>query len=173
MEMKEKFKQTFDEVHAPEDLLGKVMELNMKKREFKTRNLVKAAVCVLAITTGVFAAGNGICYAATGESLVATVKIMVNGQQIQPENVKWEKNGEEYEGSIILPSEDGTSTGFFITTDENPEEVVVDIDAETEVTEDGTVEEVVVLEVDEEDVNSAKYEKKEEANSSADMDGTE
>lgn len=85
---------------------------------------------------------------------MTTVKIMVNGQQIQPENVKWEKNGEEYEGSIILPSEDGTSTGFFITTDENPEEVVV-------------------LEVDEEDVNSAKYEKKEEANSSADMDGTE
>lgn len=173
MEMKEKFKQTFDEVHAPEDLFGKVMELNMKKREFKTRNLIKAAVCALVITTGVVAAGNGICYAATGESLVTTVKIMVNGQQVQPENVKWEKNGEEYEGSIILPSEDGTSVGLFITTDENPEEVVVDIDAETEVTEDGKVEEVVVINVDGEDVNSAKYEKKEEANSSADMDGTE
>ena len=173
MKMQEKFKQTFDEVHAPEDLLGKVMELNMKKREFKTRNLVKAAVCALVITTGVFAAGNGICYAANGESLVTTVKIIINGVEQDPADIKWQTNGEEYQGSVILPGEDGSSKGFVITTEENPEDVVIDISTEEETGENGKVEEVVVMEVEEGYAGSVKYENKEEANSSADMDETE
>lgn len=173
MKMQEEFKQTFDEVHAPEALLGKVMELHMEKKDFKTRNLVKAAVCALAVTMGVFAAGNGICYAATGESLVTKVKIIINGKEIQPMDMEWQKNGEEYTGSIVFPDQEGSSSGFVITTDENPEDLVIDISTEEETEEDGTVEEVVVMEIDEENATSIMYEKEENANSSGDMDVTE
>ena len=173
MKMQEKFKQTFDVVHAPEDLLGKVMELHREKKEFKTRNLIKAAVCVLAVTMGVFAAGNGICYAATGESLVTKVKIIINGEEIQPMDMEWKKNGEEYTGSIVFPDQEGSSSGFVITTDENPEDVVIDIITEEKSVDDDKVEEVVVMEIDEEDASSIMYEKQETANSSEDMDDSE
>ncbi len=174
MKMQERFKQTFDEVHAPEDLLGKVMELHMQKKEFKTRNLVKAAVCVLAVTMGVFAAGNGICYAATGESLMTKVRIIIDGEEIQPMDMEWEKNGDKYTGSIIWSDEEGSSSrGLVLTTDENPEDVVIDITTEEETVEDDKVEEIVVMEIDEEDAASIMYEKQESANSSEDMDDSE
>ncbi len=173
MKMQEKFKQTFDEVHAPEDLLGKVMELDMKKKEFKTRNMVKAAVCALAVATGVFAAGNGICYAATGESLMTNVKIIINGEELDAADMQWQKHGEEWHGSTELTGKDGISRGVDFTTVENPEDIVIDIVTEEETGEDGKVEETVRMEVDEEDVDSVMYEEEEKVNSSEDMDETE
>lgn len=149
----EKFKQTFDEVHAPEGLLGKVMDLQMEKREFKTRNFVKAAVCVLAVTIGMFAASNGICYAATGESLVTKMKIVINGEETQ-QDVEWTQQGDSYVGEIVIPSEDGSSVTVFTVSDDIQEnmDVTMEIFKEKTEGEDGVVEEETVeIEITEEE----------------------
>lgn len=184
MNNQEKFKQTFDEVHAPEGLLGKVMDMHMEKKEFKTRHLVKAALCALAVTCGVFAAGNGICYAATGESLVTKMKIVINGEETE-KDVEWTKKGDAYHGEIVIPSEDGSSVTVLTVSDDIPEnmDVFMEISKEEVPEEDDIVEEAVVeLRIEDEETESAvTYESFEagaakaevSSNSSEDMDAAE
>ena len=149
MKNHEKFKQIYDEVHAPEGLYGKVMDLYMKKKEFKTRNLVKVAVCALAVTLGLFGAGNGICYAATGETLMTKMKVIINGEETQQE-VNWSRNGDAYHGEVVIPNEDGSSVTIFTVSDELPEnmDVVMDITQDGKENEDGiTTEDTVEISV--------------------------
>ena len=61
MSNKEDVKKVYDQIHAPEALLGKVME--MKKEKFSFRNSVKYALVAAAALVMTFVAGNGICYA--------------------------------------------------------------------------------------------------------------
>ena len=145
MNNQEKFKQTFDQVHAPEALLGKVMDLQMEKREFKTRNLVKVAVCALALGLGLFGAGNGICYAATGESLVTKIKVVINGEEMQ-QDIEWTQQGDIYHGEAVIPSEDGSSVTVLTVSDDIPEnmDVVMEISKDENVGKDGVTEEEVV-----------------------------
>lgn len=145
MKNQEKFKQTFDEIHAPEALLGKVMDLQMEKKEFKTRNLVKAAVCALAVTLGMFGAGNGICYAATGESLVTKMKIVINGEETV-QDVEWKQTEEGYHGEVVIPDEDGASVTVFTVSDDIPENMNVSMEISKEEVpgDEGMVEEEVV-----------------------------
>ncbi len=160
MNNQEKMKQTYDEIHAPEGLLGKVMDLHMEKKEFKTRKLVKAAVCALAVTIGVFAASNGICYAATGESLVTKMMVVINGEETSYD-VNWTQQGNVYHGEVVIPSEDGSSVTVFTVSDDIPEgmDVSMEINKEETEGEDGVVEEETVeIEIhDEEKVESFIY----------------
>ena len=150
MNNQEKFKQTFDRVHAPEALLGKVMDMQMEKKEFKTRNLVKALVCAIALGLGLFGAGNGICYAATGESLVTKMKVVINGEETQ-QDVEWKKQGDVYHGNVTIPSEDGSSVTVLTVSDDIPEnmDVYMDISKEETAGEDGVTEETVEIEITE------------------------
>lgn len=190
MNNQEKFKRTYDEVHAPEELLGKVMDLQMEKREFKTRNMVKAAVCAIALGLGLFGAGNGICYAATGESLVTKMKVVINGEETQ-QDVQWTQNGDVFHGEVVIPSEDGSSVTVLTVSDDIPENMHVEMEYQEGGTEgaDGTVtEDTVILEINEDaSINSVAVEKQESvsgnssekekkdvsANSSGNMDETE
>ena len=81
-------KEVYDQIHAPEALLGKVME--MKKDTFKFRNCVKFAVAAVAALALTFVAGNGICYAATGETLFSKIKVCINGTEVTPD-ITWEE----------------------------------------------------------------------------------
>lgn len=153
MNNQEKFKQTFDQIHAPEALLGKVMDMQTEKKEFKTRNLVKVMVCALALGLGLFGAGNGICYAATGESLVTTMKVIINGEETMYD-VEWKQQGNVYHGNITIPNEDGSSVTVLTVSDDIPEnmDVTMDISKEETVGEDGvTEEETVEIEIKEEE----------------------
>lgn len=143
MKNHENFKQIYDQVHASEGLLGKVMDLQMEKKEFKTRNLVKAVVCALALGIGLFGAGNGICYAATGESLVTKMKVVINGEETL-QDVEWRQQGDAYQGEVVIPSEDGSSVTVLTVSEDAPENFDVDM----EIQKDGT-EEVVIMEIDE------------------------
>lgn len=160
MNNQEKIKQTFDQIHAPETLLGKVMDLQMEKREFKMRNFVKIAVCVLVLGLGLFGAGNGICYAATGESLMTKMKIVINGEETQ-QDVEWKQQGDSYVGELVIPSEDGSSVTVFTVSDDIPEniDVIMEISKEKREGEDGVVEEETVeIEITEEEkVQSFSY----------------
>lgn len=177
MNNQEKFKQTYDEIHAPEGLLGKVMDLHMEKKEFKTRNVVKAAVCAIAVTLGMFGAGNGICYAATGETLVTKMRVVINGEETE-KDIEWTQKGDTYHGEITIPGEDNSSVTVYTISDEMPEDmdVFLDIHKEEVEGEDGIVEEETVeLEIrEEENVQSFIYDSSEvPQNSDEDMDEAE
>ena len=124
--MKEKIRQVYDEIHAPEVLLGKVME--MKKDEFKGRRMVKyiaAAVLALAITV---VASNGICYAATGETWIGKIKVWINGVETE-HDVTWHQEGDVLYGTIEMEVEEGEPFEMEIATEggvtDRFEEVVI------------------------------------------------
>lgn len=119
----EYFRQTFDEVYAPEGLYGKVMNLNMEKKKFVTRNVIRAAVCVFTVTVGMFAAAGGICYAATGESLVKKIKVELDGEE---KAVKWSDDGKNAHGEIEIPDGDGEKFEISIP-DTKPEDMDISV----------------------------------------------
>ena len=132
--MKEKIRQVYDEIHAPEVLLGKVME--MKKDEFKGRRMVKyiaAAVLALAITV---VASNGICYAATGETWIGQMKVWINGVETE-QDVTWQQDGDTLIGTLEMEVEEGEPFEMEIVTeagetDEFEEVVIVAVTSEKE-----------------------------------------
>ena len=124
--MKDKIRQVYDEIHAPEALLGKVME--MKKDEFKGRRVVKyiaAAVLALAIMV---AASNGICYAATGETWIGKMKVWINGVETE-QDVTWQQDGDTLVGIMEMEVEEGEPFEMEIVTEggetDRFEEVVI------------------------------------------------
>ena len=124
--MNSKIKSVYDEIHAPEVLLGKVME--MKKEEFKGRMLVKyvaAAVLALIITV---VASNGICYAATGETWISKIKILVNGEE-REQDIIWYQEGDVFYGTIEIEAEEGEPMEVTVSSEtgleENIEEIVI------------------------------------------------
>lgn len=124
--MKDKIRQVYDEIHAPEALLGKVME--MKKDEFKGRRIVKyiaAAVLALAIMV---AASNGICYAATGETWIGKMKVWINGVETE-QDVTWQQDGDTLVGIMEMEVEEGEPFEMEIVTEggetDRFEEVVI------------------------------------------------
>lgn len=132
--MNDKIKQVYDEIHAPEALLGKVME--MKKDEFKGRRMVKyiaAAVLALAITV---VASNGICYAATGETWIGKMKVWINGVETE-QDVTWQQDGDTLIGTLEMEVEEGEPFEMEIVTeagetDEFEEVVIVAVTSEKE-----------------------------------------
>ena len=79
MKFRNDYQDTFKEVHAPVELSRKVM--NMQKTENKRTavSFMRRLAAVAAITMVVLVGGNGIAYAATGNSLLTTVKVYLNG----------------------------------------------------------------------------------------------
>ena len=84
------YKETFDKVHVPEELLGKVMDME-NQTEKKAKRGWRYAMGALAAAFGLFVASNGICYAATGETWVSRVTIYLNGEKVEKE-VTWQEN---------------------------------------------------------------------------------
>jgi len=123
--MKDKIRQVYDEIHAPEALLGKVME--MKKDEFKGRMMVKYIAAVLALVITVVAS-NGICYAATGETWIGKMKVWINGVETEQE-VTWQQDGDVLYGVMEMEVEEGEPFEMEIATDagvtDRFEEVVI------------------------------------------------
>ena len=124
--MNGKIKNVYDEIHAPEALLGKVME--MKKDEFKGRTAVKyiaAAVLALVITV---VASNGICYAATGETWIGKMKVWINGVETE-QDVTWQQDEDMLVGIMEMEVEEGEPLSLEIATDgeetDKFEEVVI------------------------------------------------
>lgn len=141
IKFKRKYQDTFNEVHAPAELSGKVM--NMQKKEnirtaaFYMRKLAAVAAVALIILVG----GNGIVYAATGNSLFTTVKVYFNGTDYETQlEEKVDENGNTY--YEIGPFDDVEGTIGMVITDaddfeEGPYKVTVSTQSVTE--EDGKI----------------------------------
>lgn len=150
------YKDTFDNVHASEDLLRKVINMDkmnsIKRKNFTIRKIGYVAAAVFAIA----ASSNIVTYAATGETWVhKMVSININGKSHDVElNKKTDSNGNDvYEAHISgtdttadvdlrfygeAPDDnsdiiiDGNSVTFKSEKDDNTTEELVNIDARIE-----------------------------------------
>ncbi len=104
MKNKETIKYVYDEIHAPDMLFGKVME--MDKKESKMRYVFKYVVGAAAALAITFVTSNGVCYATTGETWVSKAIVYINGEKTEQE-VTWHESGDLVYGEIEVPVEDG------------------------------------------------------------------
>lgn len=118
MKMKLDYKETFAGIHAPEALSRKVR--NMSRENKKAGFSVVKKVAVAAALAGiVFVGGNGVAYAATGNSLVENVKILFNGSSWVAEI--GENGREDVITYTFIEEEDGKAEGTEVDlTEEEP-----------------------------------------------------
>ena len=91
----------YDEIHAPDALFGKVMDMKNKEvKKFDKRNVLKYAAAFAAIAVA-FAGSNGICYAATGETWVEKAYVYINGEK-QEQEINYTQEGDTEVGEIQL-----------------------------------------------------------------------
>ncbi len=119
MRNREYVKNTYDEIHAPDARFRKVKNMNKKELKFRKERYVVATLAICAV---LFATSNGICYAATGESLVEKAVLYINGEKADGE---WKQEGEKliYETSID-PNADTQNEEYRIEVDEDAAESV-------------------------------------------------
>ena len=79
MKLKNEYKEMFTDIHAPEALSRKVM--NMSRLENKKTGLfmMKKVAAVAAVAGALFVGSNGVIYAATGSTWVEEVIVLFNG----------------------------------------------------------------------------------------------
>lgn len=113
------FKETFEEVHAPEGLCRKVT--NMKKTEVKKigMSVTKKLAVAAAIAAVLFAGSNGVAYAMTGSTWLesVTARFNINGvwQEVELEGEVLEDGTVQYSTSIDVP--DGSKGDILVVTD--------------------------------------------------------
>ncbi len=83
---KENYTKMMDEIHVSEDVLRKVRDMNMSTSN-KKKSFLKTIGSIAAAAAFVFIASNGICYAATGETLVGKAIVYINGEKSTEELV--------------------------------------------------------------------------------------
>lgn len=108
MKNSELYKRAFDEVHAPQALLGKVMGMKMEEKKIRRQKGFKTAIAAAFAFIFCIAVSNGVCYAATGSTWMEQITLYINGEKVE-KDVTW------YE------TEDGTIYGTF--TEESEGEV--------------------------------------------------
>lgn len=123
MKNREAVKCLYDEIHAPDALSGKVME--MDKKQSKVRNIVKYAMGTAAALALAFVTSNGICYAATGQTWVSKANVYINGEAMEQE-LEWHQEGDLLYSTIEVPVEEGDEARVevysFVTDREQPVE---------------------------------------------------
>ena len=124
--LKEYVRNTYDELHAPEGLRRKVMNMN----EFDTKKMgmsvVKKLAVAAAIAAVLFAGSNGVAYAMTGSTWLETMmaRINVNGvwQDVELEGEVLEDGTIQYSTTLDVQEEE--PVGMVIVTDSVPPEYV-------------------------------------------------
>ncbi|MCM1083381.1 MAG: hypothetical protein NC393_05825 [Clostridium sp.] len=99
MSNKSYYKGTFDEVHIPEALLGKVVNMDMDKTKKRKTNKLRVALAGVAAFALCMIVSNGICFAATGETWVSKVIMTINGEDVEQE-VTWHQEGDVIVGEL-------------------------------------------------------------------------
>lgn len=99
MSNKSYYKGTFDEVHIPKALLGKVVNMDMDKTKKRKTNKLRVALASVAAFALCMIVSNGICFAATGETWVSKVIMTINGEEVEQE-VTWHQEGDVIIGEL-------------------------------------------------------------------------
>lgn len=116
----------YDEIHAPDALFGKVMDMkNKEAKKFDKRNVLKYAAAFAAIAVA-FAGSNGICYAATGETWVEKAYVYINGEK-QEVDMTWSQDGDTLVGQAEITTDDGVVCEVEEVPNEDGDIVVDDV----------------------------------------------
>lgn len=113
MNNKEFYTDTFNEVHVPAAVLGKVRDMKMEKTTIKRQNKLRYAVSAVAVLAVCLIASNGICYAATGDTWIQKVTFYVNGEK-QELDMTMHKEGDTLVGEVTREI-DGKESYMIIT----------------------------------------------------------
>lgn len=137
----ELYRNTFDKLHASDELVRKVKNMTTEKRKTKIYTLRKA-ICVAAAAAMIFAVSNIVTFAATGETLVEMLacKIIYNGEEKDLDIAKkTDENGEvSYDVSFDVEDKNGESKEYSFSLDGEPH-VLEFYSAATIVEEDGRI----------------------------------
>lgn len=109
MKSEKYYKETFDEVHVPLALLGKVRDMKMEKKEIEKKSKLRYALSAVAAFVFCMVVSNGICYAATGETWISKAIVYINGEPVE-KDITWHMEGDTVVGEMEVDvSEDGTA----------------------------------------------------------------
>lgn len=146
MKNKEYYQSTFDEVHVPEALLGKVKGMKMEEKKIQNKSKLKYAAAIAAALGLCVVASNGICYAATGNTWVEKVILHINGEAVE-QDITWHQDGDFIYGEFEyeMDGEEPAVVEFY--DGEDSESLAVEgtgfgfiCGKDTEGTEDGNIE---------------------------------
>ena len=146
--LKEYVQNTYEELHAPDGLRRKVMNMNEFNAKKMGMSVVKKLAVAAAIAAVLFAGSNGVTYAMTGSTWVETMmaRVNVNGvwQDVELEGEVLEDGTIRYSTTLNVQEEE--PVGMVIVTDSVPPEhveIYTDTTVEPErteiVVEDGRV----------------------------------
>ncbi|MBQ8413253.1 MAG: hypothetical protein IJX12_06585 [Lachnospiraceae bacterium] len=144
MNNKEFVRGVYDEIHAPEELFGKVMDMN--KKESKKRNILRYVAGVAATLGVAMVASNGICYAATGETWIEKAIVYINGEEQEVE-IEMHQDGDTTYGEVSFEV-DEDDTVSVVYNDTLPGDEINTVDGGTA---DAIINENVVVIVEDKD----------------------
>ena len=126
MNNKEFYTDTFNEIHVPAAVLGRVRDMKMEREAIKRQSKLRYAVSAVAVLAVCLIASNGICYAATGDTWIQKVSFYVNGEK-QELDVTMHKEGDTVVGEVTREVDEGEEA-YVVTTDNigSDEEIVVE-----------------------------------------------
>ncbi len=108
--MKAYVQNTYDELHAPEGLRRKVMDISMENAKKPGMFVMKKLAVAAALAAVLFAGSNGVAYAMTGNTWVETVvaKIRVNDtwQDVEMEGEVLEDGTVQYSTTLNVQDKD-------------------------------------------------------------------
>lgn len=108
--LKKYVQNTYEELHAPEGLRRKVMNMTEMKAKKTGMSVGKKLAMAAAIAAVLFAGSNGVAYAMTGSTWVENVvaRISVNGvwQDVEMEGVVLEDGTVQYSTTLDVQDED-------------------------------------------------------------------
>lgn len=126
MKNREYYQSVFDEVHVPQDVLGKVMDMGMEEKKLRKKKVWKNAMTTVAALAVCFVASNGICYAATGSTWTEKVLLYINGEPMEQE-VTWQEDGDRIYAEVeVEVDEGGDVVAYFEETVPGDEEAYYD-----------------------------------------------
>ena len=122
MKLKNDYKETFTDIHAPEALSRKVMNMSRTENKKIGLSMMKKVAVVAAVAGALFVGSNGVVYAATGSTWVEEVMVLFDGSS-------W---------TVEMDDGERTDTITYTVIDETEtDETAIDLTEETEwITED-------------------------------------
>lgn len=122
MKLKNDYKETFTDIHAPEALSRKVMNMSRTENKKIGLSMMKKVAVVAAVAGALFVGSNGVVYAATGSTWVEEVMVLFDGSS-------W---------TVEMDDGERTDTITYTVIDETEtDETATDLTEETEwITED-------------------------------------
>lgn len=124
----EYYQETFREVHAPQGLAERLMDMEEMKNRKKSGSVARWVAVAAVAAVVLFAGSNGVAYATTGSTWVETLvyKLTLRNVEYDVELKEWKQgNGESFYNGIFL--EENGDQSYLLLDDDGKEIVFYDL----------------------------------------------